>query len=241
MPEGANATIATNRGVYGNWEANTFTFSIFGTLNTWLVILIGIVLFNVNRKGLVQGSRYLIFKIFCYLVVKYLKSFYDFTPADTKKRTIIVDMNILISTVFVKKGKQWKKELGVPHDFTVEVPEYEGTMLIYKRPFLDHFLERVSRWFNLVIFIGSQENYATGMLDFLDDEGHQRYQRLYCRNPRRLYGQEAIVLDSTPPALCCYRENTIFVSTYIIGDWDRTLLSLLCFLDSVRYEDEVSS
>ncbi|XP_026849248.1 CTD nuclear envelope phosphatase 1 homolog [Drosophila persimilis] len=241
MPEGANVTIATNRGVYGNWGATTLPFSIFGSLNTWLLILFVIVLVNVNRKGLVQGSRYLIFKIFCYLMVKYLKSIYDFTPAGTKKKTLIVDMNILISTVFVKKGMHWEKELGVPHDFTVEVPEYGGTMLIYKRPFLDHFLEKVTRWYNLVIFTGSQENYATGMLDVLDDEGDQRYQRLYCRNPRRLYGRDAIVLDSTPPSLCFYRANTIFVSAYIIGDWDRTLLSLLCFLDSLRFADDVRS
>ncbi|XP_017152853.1 CTD nuclear envelope phosphatase 1A-like [Drosophila miranda] len=230
MPEGANCTIATNCGVYGNWGVTTFLYSIFGTLNTWLVILFVIVLVNVNLKGLVQGSRYFIFKIFFYLMVKFLKSLYDFMPAATKKKTLIIDINILISTVFVKKGTDWKKELGVLHDFALEVPEYEGTMLIYKRPFLDHFLKKVTRWYHLVIFTGSQDNYATDMLDFLDDEGHIQYLRLHCRNPRRLYGREAIVLDSTP----CYRANTIFVSAYIIGDWDRKLLSLLCFLDSLR-------
>ena len=42
-------------------------------------------------------------------------------------------------------------------------------MLVYKRPGVDKFLDAVSQWYNLVVYTAGFEEYATPILDYLDN------------------------------------------------------------------------
>ena len=42
-------------------------------------------------------------------------------------------------------------------------------MRVYKRPGVDKFLDTVSEWYNLVIYTARFEDYATPILDYLDN------------------------------------------------------------------------
>jgi len=67
-----------------------------------------------------------------------------------------------------KHGKDPKNRPTIPHDFKFYLPEYGATVFVYKRPYLDHFLDRVSKWYDLTVFTAGVEAYASPILDFLD-------------------------------------------------------------------------
>ncbi|BFG00981.1 CTD nuclear envelope phosphatase 1 homolog [Drosophila madeirensis] len=98
-------------------------------------------------------------------------------------------------------------------------------MLIYKRPFVDLFLEEVSTWYNLCITATSNELYAKSVLDVLVHGDNVAHQRLYCHKSRSLHGKDIILLDNAPPALTASYPNNIYVQDYIIGNWDCSFLT----------------
>jgi CTD nuclear envelope phosphatase 1 len=64
---------------------------------------------------------------------------------------------------------------------------------VNKRPFCDEFLRRVSKWFNLVVFTASVQEYADPVIDWLEQERKYfsaRYYRQHCT-----YRQGAYIKD----------------------------------------------
>jgi CTD nuclear envelope phosphatase 1 len=64
---------------------------------------------------------------------------------------------------------------------------------VNKRPYCDDFLRRVSKWFNLVVFTASVQEYADPVIDWLEQERKYfsaRYYRQHCT-----YRQGAYIKD----------------------------------------------
>jgi len=59
------------------------------------------------------------------------------------------------------------------HDHVIEVLVDRHVCLyyIFKRPHVDFFLEKVSQWYEVVIFTASMAEYADPVVDFLDPDG----------------------------------------------------------------------
>lgn len=84
-----------------------------------------------------------------------------FSPPKKKKVLVLdLDETLVHST---SKGSRH-------HDHLIEVLVDQHICLyyVYKRPYLDYFLEKVSEWYQIVIFTASMPAYADPVIDFLD-------------------------------------------------------------------------
>jgi CTD nuclear envelope phosphatase 1 len=62
-------------------------------------------------------------------------------------------------------------------------PQHPILYYVHKRPYCDEFLKKVSRWFNLVVFTASVQEYADPVIDWLEQERKffsARYYRQHC-------------------------------------------------------------
>jgi CTD nuclear envelope phosphatase 1 len=62
-------------------------------------------------------------------------------------------------------------------------PQHPILYYVHKRPHCDEFLRRVSKWYNLVVFTASVQEYADPVIDFLEAERKYfsaRYYRQHC-------------------------------------------------------------
>jgi hypothetical protein len=71
------------------------------------------------------------------------------------------------------------------HDHVIEVLVDRHVCLyyIFKRPHVNFFLEKVSQWYEVVIFTASMSEYADPVVDFLDPDG-KLFSRRYFRQVR---------------------------------------------------------
>ena len=58
---------------------------------------------------------------------------------------------------------------------------------VYKRPFLDQFLDKVSQWFDVVVFTAGEKHYADAVLNVIDPRG---------RIKRRLYKDDCEIVNN---------------------------------------------
>ncbi|XP_022228135.2 CTD nuclear envelope phosphatase 1 homolog [Drosophila obscura] len=208
----------------------------------------------------------IIHKPYCkFITCKYMNDDDKLSPASkrrltlVKKKTLILDMDeTLITSVTIKKdgtsppsSRKCKWQV-VPFDF--EFVLNDVTIKVYKRPHVDYFLERVSKWYNLIIFTAGTEEYATPILDYLDGGRNILTQRFFRSNCINVYGFNAkfvslvcpdmanvILLDNSIPECCFNVNNAIPIADNIIGDWDTKLLNILGFLDALRFVKDVRS
>ncbi len=132
---------------------------------------------------------------------------------------------------------------------------------VYKRPYLDEFLDRVCEWFNVVVFTAGEKPYADAVLNVIDPKGRVR-KRLYKDDCMVINGTvvkrvetacsnaaSAMIVDNNPECFrydkCVYWVRVLFVANAIpISSWygdgkDKELLRLLPFLDLMRTVDDV--
>nr|CAG8526900.1 432_t:CDS:2 [Entrophospora candida] len=54
------------------------------------------------------------------------------------------------------------------HMIEVMVDNHACLYYVYKRPYVDYFLKKVSEWYKVVIFTASMPEYADPVIDWLD-------------------------------------------------------------------------
>ncbi|KAK8819015.1 hypothetical protein WA538_001595 [Blastocystis sp. DL] len=122
---------------------------------------------------------------------------------------------------------------------------------VYKRPYLDRFLDAVCEWYDVIVFTAGEKPYADAVLNVIDPKGRVK-KRLYkddcilvngsvvkrvetaCRNL-----SSAIIIDNNPE---CYRfdkANAIAISSWYGNSKDKELQRLLPFLDLLRTVEDV--
>lgn len=133
---------------------------------------------------------------------------------------------------------------------------------VYKRPYLDQFLDAVCEWYDIIVFTAGEKPYADAVLNVIDPKGRVK-KRLYKDNCMLVNGSvvkrvetacrnlsSAIIIDNNPE---CYRfdkgsivdsvnlslANAIAISSWYGNSKDKELQRLLPFLDLLRTVEDV--
>ncbi|CUA77411.1 Nuclear envelope morphology protein 1 [Saccharomyces cerevisiae S288c] [Rhizoctonia solani] len=124
---------------------------------------------------------------------------------------------------------------------------------VYKRPFVDFFLRKVSSWYTLVIFTASMPEYADPVIDWLD-AGRGMFSRRFFREscthlPNGGYSKDLSIIDqdlsrvclidNSPASYSINSANGIPIEGWISDPGDEALLDLLPVLDSLRFTSDV--
>ncbi|KAL6622248.1 hypothetical protein LY90DRAFT_397486 [Neocallimastix californiae] len=142
------------------------------------------------------------------------------------------------------------------HDYMIEVllDKHICLYYVYKRPYVDSFLKKVSEWYKVVVFTASLKEYADPVIDYLDPEKKifsKRYFRESCQFRNGIYMKDLQVIEKDLSKICLVdnstfsfeinKENGIPIETWINDPKDRELLNLLPFLDALRFVEDVRS
>ncbi|CAF0778024.1 unnamed protein product [Rotaria sordida] len=147
------------------------------------------------------------------------------------------------------------KPIGSPdYIIRVEIEKHPVRFFVYKRPHVDYFLETVSKWYELVIFTASIEIYGAAVSDKLDNNRNillRRFFRQHCTLEFNAYSKDLsvvnndlsriFILDNSPFAYRSYPLNAIPIKSWFFDPTDTCLLSLLPFLDALRFCHDVRS
>lgn len=124
---------------------------------------------------------------------------------------------------------------------------------VYKRPFVDFFLRKVSSWYTLVIFTASMPEYADPVIDWLDAGRGMFSRRLFRESCTQLpnggYTKDlslidpdlsrVCLIDNSPSSYSLNSANGIPIEGWISDPGDEALLDLLPVLDSLRFTSDV--
>ncbi|KAH8239928.1 hypothetical protein KR032_009404, partial [Drosophila birchii] len=232
-------------------------------LTTLGLLLAVICLFKPRMGRFIKLTTARIYKIYAdYSPIGYLSDDY-LTPVSRRclqrvaKKTLVLDMDeTLITAWFNREGDHRQLPPNVPHDFKFFLSDHQckGDVYVYKRPHVDRFLNYVSRWYDLVVFTCGTEDYASPILDFLDNGRGILTERFYRHNTVDVAGLKAKYISLCSPDIanvllldnsnieCSFNAgNCIPISSYRIGQKDEALLDLLPFLDALRFTRDVRS
>lgn len=167
----------------------------------------------------------------------------------TKKYTLVLDLD----ETLIHTTREPTTIFDLKVDVTIDQSCY--TVYVRKRPFLDVFLATMSRYYELVIFTAGVRRYADAVVDAVDRR--RVVKRRYFRNDcvvvtkdgrecimKELSGicrnlSKAIMIDNTPDAYACNKENAIPISTWYSDQNDEALLNLMPFLISLQNVPDV--
>ncbi|KAI1811561.1 NLI interacting factor-like phosphatase-domain-containing protein [Poronia punctata] len=196
------------------------------------------------------------------LIPRRQPSYVPFEPQDPKKlKTLILDLDETLIHSMSKGGR-----MGSGHMVEVRLntaytgsggqqmlgPQHPILYYVHKRPHCDEFLRKVCKWFNLVIFTASVQEYADPVIDWLESERKYfsgRYYRQHCtfRHGAFIKDLSAIepdlskvmILDNSPLSYMFHQDNAIPIQGWISDPTDNDLLHLVPFLEGLQYVSDV--
>ncbi|KAG6001942.1 hypothetical protein E4U21_003623 [Claviceps maximensis] len=123
---------------------------------------------------------------------------------------------------------------------------------VNKRPYCDEFLRRICKWFNLVIFTASVQEYADPVIDWLEAERKYfsaRYYRQHCTYRQGAYIKDlssvepdlskVMILDNSPLSYLFHEDNAIPIQGWINDPTDNDLMHLVPLLEGLQYVHDV--
>lgn len=134
---------------------------------------------------------------------------------------------------------------------------------VYKRPYCDQFLKKISKWYDIIIFTASMREYADPVIDWLESSFPGKFMKRLYRNDCTLrdgvgyikdlsiiYGgsknsvsvdrlNEVIIIDNSPISYAMQVDNAIQVEGWISDPTDADLLNLIPLLEALRYTTDV--
>jgi len=140
-----------------------------------------------------------------------------------------------------------KPDLIFPVEFNGAVYQ----VYVRKRPYLDYFLDTVSKCFEVVLFTASQKVYADVLLDKLDPSKkfiHHRLFREACLLVQGNYLKDlgvlgrglhrTVLVDNSPHAYAYQVNNGIPIESWYDDESDTELLKLIGFLKKLHGQDD---
>lgn len=174
-----------------------------------------------------------------------------------RRKTLVLDMDeTLIQSHIVYRGRKGRGRQTAPmgYDHSFCIPQSNATVYVYKRPYVDFFLDRVSQWYNVIVYTAASELYASKVLDFLDAGRNILNRRLYRQDCINIWGLRAKFVSMCDEDLTnvlllddCHMENsfnagnTLHIKAYHRGSRDFELLCMLPVLDALRFTKDVRS
>ncbi|ETI23602.1 hypothetical protein G647_05404 [Cladophialophora carrionii CBS 160.54] len=131
-------------------------------------------------------------------------------------------------------------------------PQHPILYYVHKRPHCDEFLRKVAKWYKLVVFTASVQEYADPVIDWLEQERKYfagRYYRQHCTFRNGAYIKDlssiepdlskAIILDNSPVSYIFHEDNAIPIEGWINDPTDNDLLHLIPMLEALQYVTDV--
>lgn len=139
-----------------------------------------------------------------------------------------------------------------PHMVEVVLDGRSVIYHVYKRPYVDYFLRKVSAWYHVVVFTASVQEYADPVIDWLDGGRGLIAGRLFrdsCTYKNGSYLKElrnvdadlarVCLVDNSPASYYLNPANGIPIEGWTHDPSDEALLDLLPILDSLRFAQDV--
>ena len=163
-----------------------------------------------------------------------------------KRKTLILDLDeTLVHSGFNKFNRKSDMVLNI------NIDGRKHTIYVLKRPYVDHFLKEISKFFDIFIFTASISQYASPLLDKLDKEKifNGRLFRQHCIYNSGLYLKDlkqigkdlkdVIIIDNNPASYALNQENGIPILTWYDNLNDNELIKLIPLLKYLSNVDDV--
>lgn len=187
---------------------------------------------------------------------------YTFTHnTETPKKTLIIDLDETLIHSTAKGGR-----MSTGH--MVEVRLFQGPIggsgpalgpqvppilyYVHERPCCHEFLRKVCKWYNLIVFTASVQEYADPVIDWLERERKYfsgRYYRQHCTFRNGAYIKDlshvepdlskVMILDNSPMSYIFHEDNAIPIEGWISDPTDNDLLHLVPLLEGLQYVTDV--
>ncbi|EFX01419.1 nif domain containing protein [Grosmannia clavigera kw1407] len=189
-------------------------------------------------------------------------SFLNLETADrTHQKTLILDLDETLIHSMSKGGRMSTGHMVEVRLNTTFVgmggqpsagPQHPILYYVHKRPYCDEFLRRVSKWYNLVVFTASVQEYADPVIDWLESERKYfsaRYYRQHCTFRHGAFIKDlsavepdlskVMILDNSPLSYMFHQDNAIPIQGWISDHTDNDLLHLVPLLEGLQYVSDV--
>ncbi|CCE89637.1 Nem1-Spo7 phosphatase catalytic subunit NEM1 TDEL_0A03050 [Torulaspora delbrueckii] len=174
-----------------------------------------------------------------------------------KRKRLVVDLDETLIHSASRTTSHSNSAQGHMVEIRFAISGVSTLYYVHKRPHCDLFLSKVSKWYDLVVFTASMREYADPVIDWLEGSFSGRFsKRLYRNNcilrdgvgyikdlsivcgPTVTLG-EVILVDNSPISYAMNVDNAIQVEGWISDPSDTDLLTLLPFLEALRYTTDV--
>ncbi|KAJ4520151.1 Nuclear envelope morphology protein 1 [Exophiala dermatitidis] len=183
-----------------------------------------------------------------------------------QQKTLVLDLDETLIHSLAKGGRMSsghmvEVKLNTPVALSAQQPGQAPPILgphhpilyyVHKRPHCDEFLRKVSKWYKLVIFTASVQEYADPVIDWLEQERKYfvgRYYRQHCTFRNGAYIKDlstvepdlskVIILDNSPVSYIFHEDNAIPIEGWINDPTDNDLLHLIPMLEALQYVTDV--
>ncbi|KAH8820998.1 nuclear envelope morphology protein [Xylogone sp. PMI_703] len=176
------------------------------------------------------------------------------------RKTLIIDLDETLIHSMAKGGR-----MSTGHMVEVKLntlvgagnnaslgPQHPILYYVHKRPHCDDFLRRVCKWYNLVVFTASVQEYADPVIDWLEQERKffsHRYYRQHCTYRHGAFIKDlssvepdlskVMILDNSPLSYMFHQDNAIPIEGWINDPTDNDLLHLVPLLEGLQYVTDV--
>ncbi|KAI9827052.1 MAG: hypothetical protein M1819_007044 [Sarea resinae] len=180
-------------------------------------------------------------------------------PSRLTQKTLIIDLDETLIHSLAKGGRmstghmvEVKLNTAAGLGGTAVGPQHPILYYVHKRPHCDDFLRKVCKWYNLVVFTASVQEYADPVIDWLEQERKVfsgRYYRQHCTFRNGAYIKDissiepdlskVMILDNSPMSYIFHEDNAIPIEGWINDPTDNDLLHLIPLLEGLQYVTDV--
>ncbi|KAI1389858.1 NLI interacting factor-like phosphatase-domain-containing protein [Hypoxylon trugodes] len=196
------------------------------------------------------------------LIPRRQPSYLPYEPLDPKQlKTLILDLDETLIHSMSKGGRMGSGHMVEVRLNTTYVgsggqqalgPQHPILYYVHKRPYCDEFLRKVCKWFNLVVFTASVQEYADPVIDWLESERKffsGRFYRQHCTFRHGAFIKDlssiepdlskVMILDNSPLSYMFHQDNAIPIQGWINDPTDNDLLHLVPLLEGLQYVSDV--